>query len=263
MHSKGKLIVFEGLDGAGKGTQLELFRQYLNDQHTQGESSQLKIFKENLNSVYNTKNLQFDLFSSFLKGESLPYSTYDFPRYYDNYWGAMVGRMLNKEFGTEINPYLRSLPYLLDQADAAKGIRRELKKGKIIISNRYVSSSMIFQTALIKDKKGKDEFVKWLDDTGYRELGIVRPDCVLALYVDPAIAQELIAKKTARGYTNGKAKDLNEENLELQKNAAKEMLRFCKERKEWKLINCMDGKKIKTPEEISLMIKHALKDYIY
>jgi thymidylate kinase len=260
MKRRGLLIVFEGLDGAGKGTQLELFRKYLHQQNLQGESSQIKIFQDNLSQVYSTKNQQFDLFSMFLKEESLPYSTYDFPRYYDNFWGGMVGRMLNKEFGDQIDPYLRSTFYLLDQGNAGKQIRKDLAQGKIVVCNRYITSSYIFQSALIQDPEKKKEYVNWLETAGYKHLGIVRPDIVIALYVDPVKAQELIAKKAARQYTNGKAKDLNEENLELQKNAAKEMLRFCKERREWKLIDCMDGENIRRPEEIAQLIRDTLQE---
>lgn len=228
------MIVFEGLDGSGKTTQVNLLKQFLEDFEQQ------------------------NLFAH----KDYHYVIYDFPRYYENFWGSMVGRMMNKEFGTKIDPYLRSPFYMLDQADAGKSMRKNLAEGKIVICNRYLSSSMIFQTALVRGTKAKAEFVKWLEDAAYINLNMVKPDIVLCLYVDPMLSQDLITKKDTREYVKGKKKDLNEENLKLQVNAGKEMVNFCKQRKNWKLIDCMDGKNIKKPEEINQMILEVLKSYL-
>ena len=263
MQKKGLLVVFEGLDGSGKGTQLNMFEKVLVADNDFISPKQMKLFNEEVRKVYKRKDEQFDLLTHYLQVKNIPFSTYDFPRYYENYWGKMVGRMMNKDFGVRINPYLRSMFYMLDQADACKkSIRKELRQGKVVICNRYLTSSMIFQNALIPTKKGKKEFTDWLEHTAYNELKMIRPDVVIALYVDPVKAQELILLKNKRDYTKGKAKDLNEENIKLQIKAGKEMKRFCLERKEWKLIDCMDGPNIKSPETISGSIKEILKNYL-
>ncbi|MEA3357634.1 MAG: thymidylate kinase, partial [Patescibacteria group bacterium] len=79
----GKFIVIEGGDATGKATQVQLLANYL---------QKLKI---------KTKVL-------------------DFPRYYNNFWGKMVGTYLRGKFGGlyENNPYLSTLPYILDQSSA-------------------------------------------------------------------------------------------------------------------------------------------------
>jgi len=223
MSKKGRLIVIEGMDGSGKTTQVGM----------------LMKFFDNLD----TKN----------KREK-SYVMYDFPRYYDNFWGKAVGRMLNKEFGTEINSYLRTPFYLLDQADGCKSMKPQIAEGKNIICNRYMTSSMIFQTALIEDKIEKKNYLDWLEEASYKELDIIKPDIVFALFVDAKVAHEMNAKKGKREYTKGKTHDMNEENLQLQVNVGKEIRKLCKERDNWHLINCMDGANIKTPEQIHLEI---------
>jgi dTMP kinase len=260
MRKKGLLIVFEGLDGSGKGTQLKLLEEYLEDENMQGKDSQIKMFREHLNNIFN-KDRQIAMFSQFLEGVHRPFATYDFPRYYDNFWGKTVGRMLTGEFGKRVNPYLRSIFYMLDQADACKQIRRDLNQGKIVICNRYITSSYIFQTALIRKPDDKKKYLDWLEQAGFKELNMIRPDVVIALYVKPETAQELILKKNSRGYLK-EAKDINEKNLKLQVNAAKEMLRMCRETKNWQLINCMDGNVLKSQQQIAKEIREFLKHYL-
>ena len=231
MSKNGLMIVFEGLDGTGKATQVNLLQQF--------------FAQQNLDENIMTQTV-----------------IYDFPRYYGNFWGKTVGRMLNREFGSDINPYLRTPFYLLDQAEACKTMREDLANGKIVICNRYMTSSMIFQTALLRSPKAKSEYVQWLEEASYIHLQMLRPDVVFCLYVEPKIAQTLISKKNSRGYIKGKKKDMNEENLKHQKNAGKDMLHFCKTRKNWLLINCMDGLNIKSPKAINQMIVEKIKRYI-
>ena len=168
----------------------------------------------------------------------------------------MVGRMMSGEFGTEIDSYLRSPFYLLDQADACKTMKVEMAEGKNIICNRYMTSSMLFQTALAKDKK---KYLKWLETAAYKHLDMLEPEIVFALYIDAKISDDLVAKKGKRKYTKGKTHDINEENLKLQVNVGKIMQSLCKNRKNWYLINCMKDGQIKTPQEIHEDIAKKLK----
>lgn len=261
MPKKGLLVVIEGLDGSGKGTQLELLKNYLEKEGVHGNRSQIELFSEQYDEVY-SKNMQVNILKEFLKEGKKEFEIYDFPRYYDNYWGKMVGRMLAGDFGVKLNPYLKSMFFLLDQADGSKQIKKDLAQGKVVICNRFITSSYIFQKALIRTRKDKELYQAWLEKTGYEELGIARPDVVIALYVKPEVAQELILKKESRAYLTKAAKDLNERNLKMQIRAGFEMRRLCRFNKKWHLINCMDGKRLLSKEEVALKIRKLIESYL-
>lgn len=118
---------------------------------------------------------------------------------------------------------------------------------------------MTFQTALLDDPVEKKAYLNWLEQAAYKELDMLKPDIVFALYVDAKVAHEMNAKKDKRKYTKGKVHDLNEENIQLQINVGKEIKKLCKERTNWHLINCMDGDNIKSPKQIHLDIVKKLQ----
>jgi dTMP kinase len=224
---KGKFIVIEGTDGSGKKTQLDLLR-------------------ENLKKC----------------GQA--FEVLDFPQYYSNFWGAMVGRFLNGEFGDldDVSPYLVSPFYMLDQASRGDDIKNWKKEGKYILSNRYITSSMGHQTAKFP-KEEQEEYLRWLLEAGYKWLKVAREDLVIVLYVPPEISAKLVNGKDAKGrkkYLKNK-KDIAEKNLEHQEKAAEVYVNLCKRFKHWKLINCVDKKgKLKGKNEIQKKILKLLEE---
>src|SRR3989344_6864759 len=96
----GKLVVIEGSDGSGKGTQVALLRKFL-------KSSNI------------THNLIF------------------FPRYKENMYGSFIRKYLAGAFGdpVKISPYLGSLAYAADRLLAQPKITSWLKKGELVISD--------------------------------------------------------------------------------------------------------------------------------
>ena len=111
MKLPGVLIVIEGSDGSGKGT-------------------------------------QFNLLNERLKAAGYDVAVFDFPRY-ENESSYFVRQYLNGNFGpaAEISPFTASLFYALDRYEAAKEIRAELAAGKVVLCNRYVGSNMAHQGA--------------------------------------------------------------------------------------------------------------------
>lgn len=159
---KGKLIVFEGIDGSGKTTQLNLLKEYLGSQEILNE-------------------------------------TIDFPRYRDSFHGKTVSKYLKGEFGgvDAVSPYLISLAYALDRATAKREMNTWLREGKIILANRYATSNMAHQAAKLPEKK-KNEFLSWLQELEYRVNKIPKEDLVIYLHVPVATAQSLLTRRGNR-----------------------------------------------------------------
>ncbi len=104
-HYKGKLIVFEGIDGAGTEVQSKLLLSY---------------FKKQKRPV-----------------ERLVYPDYQGPI------GRLIHQYLHKEydFSAEIQFLLYFLDFLKDQ----EKIKKLLKQGKTIIADRYFTSTLAYQ----------------------------------------------------------------------------------------------------------------------
>lgn len=223
---KGKLVVIDGTDGSGKGTQTELLLKYLED-----------------------------------KGVKNKYI--DFPRYYTSFHGKMVGRYLKGEFGglNSSSPYLTSLFYAMDRLTARDEILDWLEEGNTVVANRYTTSSLAFQTAKV-DKSKRGEFLKWLYDMEYKEHKLPKEDVVIFLYVPVEISQKLIEQKTGRGYIKGKKKDINEADVSYQKEVLKLYLELAKKYPHWEVIRCVDGRgKLLSVEKVHKKIVSALKKY--
>jgi dTMP kinase len=205
-HRKGKLIVIDGTDGSGKGTQTDLLLKYLDE-------------KKKKNKYI------------------------DFPRYYTSFHGKMVGRYLKGEFGglNSASPYLTSLFYAMDRLTARDEIIDWLEEGNTVVANRYTTSSMAFQTARIEKGK-REEFLKWLYEMEYKEHKLPKEDVVIFLYVPVEISQKLIEKKNSRGYMKGKGKDQYEADVAYQKEVLKLYLELAKKYPHWEVIKCVDSR---------------------
>ena len=205
MTNKGKFIVVEGSDGVGKKTQANLL---------------IKMFRRLGRRV----------------------SFYDFPQYERSFFGDMVGQYLNGEFGDvgDVDPRLISLLYAGDRFEASDHIRHDLKRGMIVISNRYTQSNMAFQSAKIKNREKRDEFLEWLEELEFGVFNIPKPDLIIYLYLPYEISQKMVDKKKARSYTN-KKRDIHERNEEFLAKVQEEYLRLAKEEGNWTMIDCRDN----------------------
>ncbi|MFH1187962.1 MAG: dTMP kinase [bacterium] len=227
MSKKGKLIIIDGSDGAGKKTQSDLL---------------IKKLKEN------GKDVVF----------------FDFPQY-DKFYGKIVARYLNGELGKldDVNPYLISLPYALDRASAREEICDALNKGKIVICNRYTCSNMAYQSAKFENKKEQDEYVSWDEELEYIQNKMPIPDLVIYLYVPYEISQTLLDKKESgqREYVNGKKRDLHEESKNFLQKVEERYLNLTKE-KNWNKIDCCSKKELLSIEIIGEKVWEIVKEVI-
>lgn len=222
-NKKGKLIVIDGGDGSGKTVQSQLLIDYL-------------------------------------KKENKPVKYFDFPQYYKTFHGRTVAKFLQGEFGKidEVSPYLASLAYALDRLSVKQEMDYFLKKGGLIICNRYATSSLAHQGAKFKDQKKKKEFLKWLYDLEYKIHKIPKEDIVIYLYVPWQIGMELTNKKGLRDYLQGK-KDIAETDINHRIASEKMYLELASINKNWVKIDCVENNKLLPPEIIHKKIIEVLK----
>ncbi|HXW55251.1 MAG TPA: hypothetical protein VEJ67_05850 [Candidatus Cybelea sp.] len=199
MPPGGKLIAFEGIDGSGKRTQMEMLARALD-------------------------------------GRGIPVARISFPRY-EGFFGQMVGRFLNGEFGSlkTVDPHFSALLYAGDRLEAKPEIRAALEGGKIVLADRYVGSNLAHQGARVL-KARRREFLEWLERLEYRIYNLPREDRIIYLRVPAAEAQRLVTKKPAREYTR-RRRDLQESNLAHLK-AASEVYDHLSEGPRWARIEC-------------------------
>lgn len=134
-----------------------------------------------------------------------------------------------------------SLFYALDRYDALTGKEQELASYDYILSNRYVSSSMIHQGGKISDPRQRAEFLAWLDDLEYGMLGLPRPDMVLFLDVPPRVSASLISQKEQRSYiASDDNKDIHEKDDNHLTNAYECCLQLVDTYDTWHRVGCLD-----------------------
>ncbi len=219
-------IVLEGLDGAGKSTQISKLREMLNQKGVQSEYLH-------------------------------------FPRFDAPIYGELIAKFLRGELGSldEVNPYLVSLLYAGDRADAAGMIREWLAQGKAVIMDRYVYSNVGYQCAKISDPQERDNLRDWIVDLEYNFNNIPRPDLSIFLDVPFEFTVASLTKQREgddRDYLNGKA-DIHESSLTLQQRVREVYIDAAKSDKSLKIIDCADSTGgMATPDTIFERIKTLL-----
>jgi dTMP kinase len=178
------LIVLEGLDGAGKSTQVKKLRTYLEE-----------------------------LFGSL---EYIHFPRYDAPVY-----GDLISRFLRGDFGSNetVHPQLVALLFAEDRHGAAPQIKSILQNGGNVLLDRYVYSNIAYQCAKVKSAEDAAELREWIFNTEYGNFELPRPD--LNIFLDVPIGFVESKLKSQRGgadrdYLEG-GQDIHEADIEFQK----------------------------------------------
>lgn len=199
------LIVLEGLDGAGKSTQVKLLKDYIA-----------------------------------ASGRKLEYM--HFPRYDSSVYGNLIGKFLSGEFGSneQVHPQLVALLFALDRQDASKIIRKWLEEGSCVLLDRYVYSNIAYQCSKIGDAAKRRELMDWIFRLEYEIYAIPRPDINLFLDVPIDFVESSLKSNRSgndRDYLHGHA-DIHEESLEFQKNVREIYLEQCRRDPDFIKIDC-------------------------
>ena len=188
----------------------------------------------------------------------------DFPRYYTSFHGETVAKFLRGEFGSidQVSPYLASLAYALDRAGARQEMEDFLKKGGVIISNRYTSSNMGHQMSKFNTKEEQKKYFKWLYDLEYKIHRIPKEDLVIYLHVPHKVADELTQKKDERKYLNGAKTDIHENDNNYRVKVEKTFLELAESQPHWVKIDCVKNKKILDIDSIHKMVVREVEKVI-
>ncbi len=225
-NNHGQLIVVEGAsDGIGKTTQYKLLLEYLKQQLGTGH-------------VVN----------------------HHFPTYYA-YQGKGVEKYLSGDYGSpqDLSPYFINNLYAYDRMITWQTkLRPEFNKGKTILLDRYTTSSMIYQSALLDSDSQKAAFLDYLEDFEYHKLGIRRPDTVIFLYAPLRLVNEI---RAARQSNEGDiTNDIHEHDLTYLEKVYNNAM-FVAKHFGWQMINCAnaDENHILPIDEIQTKIRQVLK----
>lgn len=177
------LVVLEGLDGAGKSTQVKKLRTYLE-------------------SIFG----------------SIEYI--HFPRYDAPVYGDLISRFLRGDFGSNetVHPQLVALLFAEDRHGAAPEIKRTLDNGNTVLLDRYVYSNIAYQCAKLKDSDEADKLRDWIFNTEYGHFGLPEPDLNLFLDVPIGFVESKLKNQRAgsdRDYLEG-GQDIHEADIEFQ-----------------------------------------------
>ena len=220
-------IVLEGLDGAGKSTQIKLLRQMV-------EAS----------------------------GRECEYL--HFPRFDAPVYGDMIARFLRGEFGSveQVNPYLVALLYAGDRADAAQQINKWLSEGKCVIVDRYVYSNVGYQCAKVESAEEHERLKEWILHTEFEEFKIPRPTLSLFLDVPFGFTEAKLTSQREgddRNYLGG-AQDIHEKSLDLQRKVREVYLEAAAKEADFRVVDCSNEEGgMALPEEIFARVAEQIK----
>jgi dTMP kinase len=225
MPPRGKFIVLEGIDGSGKHTQI-------------------------------------DLLVRALVSRGVDFAQLGFPNY-DGFFGKLVARFLNGDFGglEAVDPHFSALLYAGDRLESKPLLDRDLAEGKTLVADRYVASNLAHQGARTAPEK-RAAFLRWLKQLEYEIYGLPHEDLVVYLRVPPVEAQQLVAKKGKRDYTQLE-RDIQEANI-AHLEAASAVYDELAKQPEWVTIECYDAvaKKLRTPMAIHKDVVAAVESRV-
>jgi dTMP kinase len=220
---KGKLIVIEGGDSAGKHTQANLLNKHLK-----------------------------------LKGHRC--ELISFPQY-DTPFGELVARYLRGEYGAldELSPEIPCLLYALDRYQTKDTLDKALNDGVWFVADRYTQSNFGFQGAKFGGEE-QQRFIQWIEAL---EARLPQPDLVFYLYVPVELSQNLMKDRKQKKYLkDGTKQDIHELDIDYQQRVVDTYMGLAKTKDNWVLVDCVDKKtnKIRTIERIHREIVQVIND---
>lgn len=203
------------------------------------------------------KTTQYELLCKKITSDGYEVAKHHFPTY-NTYQGEPVVQYLKGTFGgpNELSPYFINTLYAVDRGVTWNTeLKEKYENGDVIILDRYTTSSLIYQSALIENIKEKKNFIDFVTDFEYNKIGIKKPDQVIFL----SAPFDLVTKmRNARKENDGVKNDIHEQNIEFMKKVY-DSANFVADYLKWNIIICNDGNNMKSIEEIHKDIVNNIK----
>ncbi len=206
------------------------------------------------------KTTQYQELSNHLKRLDYLVKTHHFPSY-NTYQAKAVEEYLKGNFGNpnELSPYFVNNLYASDRAITWHNtLKKEYEDGKIILLDRYTTSSLIYQSALIQDIEEKKKFINYICDLEYNKLGIKKPDLVIYLYASYDNIKKIREK---RENNEGIKKDIHESNEDFLRKVY-ENGNFIADYLGWEKIKCDTKNEMLSIEEIHEKVYSLVKKHL-
>jgi len=221
----GKLIVIEGTDCSGKGTQSDILLKRFEEENK-------KVIKMSF-PMYDTPTGRI-IGGPYLGKESICHGWF-------------------KEGANNVPAKVASLYYAADRLYNIDVINHYLDNDYIVILDRYVTSNMGHQAGKIKDKNERYEMFKWLEKLEYDLLELPKPDIKLFLHMPYTYS-----KKLQNNRVELDEHELSEDNLINAENAYLEMTDLF----DFIKIECVKENNIRSIEEISEEIYNKISELL-
>lgn len=224
------LVVLEGLDGAGKSTQVRRLKSYL-----EKVSSKLEYIH--------------------------------FPRYDSPVYGDLISRFLRGDFGSNesVHPQLVALLFAEDRHGAAPFIRKVLDEGGTVLLDRYVYSNIAYQCAKLASDEDRNKLRDWIFATEYVDFQLPEPDLNIFLDVPIGFVEsrlESARQGSDRDYLQG-GQDIHEADIEFQKRVKSIYLQQTEKDPGFIRIDCSDEQgRMLPPDEIFAKIKAVVDEHL-
>ena len=216
----GKLIVIEGTDGSGKSTQFQ------------------KLYEH-------------------LQADGVPFEHIVFPRYKEES-SALIRMYLGGQFGqkpSDVNAYTASAFFAVDRFASYKmDWGKWYEDGGIVLSDRYTTSNAVHQASK-EQGQARQDFLKWLYEFEYDQLGLPRPDLTIYLDVPTDFTEKMLRGREQATNTKADIHEKDTQYLATCRQCGREAAGYYG----WKVIQCVRDGEMRSVEDIHNEIYAAVK----
>ncbi len=182
------------------------------------------------------KTTQYELLCERFEKDNYKIAHHHFPSY-GTYQGVPVERYLSGEFGNakDLSPYYINSLYAVDRAITwLTKLKPLYEEGRIVLLDRYTTSTLIYQAALIDDIDEKNKFINYVIDFEYNKLGIKPPDDVIFLYAPFDLVNKI---RMMRKQNDGVKNDIHERDLDYMHKVYENAM-YIADYLEWDKVRC-------------------------